>query len=179
MNIKQKLLFGFLVPCLIWGCNDQPIYEKAIADFIQTDPKGIWTDFKVLEIGEPVMITVGDSIHILKDAFEMKRKKNLDSADKIIKRHSRSLKKELLSFTRELHQRYIDKYQRMKDSLYMLKVPLPEGYSDENSKKALSQEVSCKFSIMIPLFNARQVVTKIFIFNADGSICYGFKSKKS
>lgn len=95
MNIKQKLLFGFLVSCLIEGCNNQTTNEKAIADFIQTDKKGIWTDFKILEMGEPVMITVGDSIRILKDTFETKQKKNLDFANKIINRHSRSLKKEL------------------------------------------------------------------------------------
>ena len=60
--MKLKLLFSPFVFCLVFGCGSRSTSEKAIADFVQTDKQGVWTDlqFEVIEMGEPVMITVGD-----------------------------------------------------------------------------------------------------------------------
>lgn len=41
------------------GCSKQNVYEKAIADFVQADKKGTWTDMqlKVIEMDTPAQIT--------------------------------------------------------------------------------------------------------------------------
>lgn len=78
-TMKLKLLFSPFVFCLVFGCGSRSTSEKAIADFVQTDKQGVWTDlqFEVIEMGEPVMITVGDSIRILKETFEKNGRRSL------------------------------------------------------------------------------------------------------
>lgn len=174
-----KLIISTTV--FVTGCSSgTQSQEKAIADFVQIDKRGVWTDleFKVLEMGEPVVITVGDSIRILGDVFEAKRKKKLDLAMESIERNRKSLEKERSPVMRKFYKKHIDNYQQMADSLSALKVSLPEGYSDENSQKVLAQEIVCKFSIIAPFVNARQELTETFVLNADGSKCYRYKSKK-
>ena len=94
--MKLKLLFSPFVFCLVFGCGSRSTSEKAIADFVQTDKQGVWIDlqFEVIEMGEPVMITVGDSIRILKETFEKKRGEELDFANTHVERYSSSLQKE-------------------------------------------------------------------------------------
>lgn len=183
----RKLLFlkGVVVITMVVaavaGCTvESSRFETAIGEFVQTDKRGVWTDleFKVLEMGEPVVITVGDSIRILGDVFEAKRKKKLDLAMESIERNRKSLEKERSPVMRKFYKKHIDNYQQMADSLSALKVSLPEGYSDENSQKVLAQEIVCKFSIIAPFVNARQELTETFVLNADGSKCYRYKSKK-
>ena len=94
-TMKLKLLFSPFVFCLVFGCGSRSTSEKAIADFVQTDKQGVWIDlqFEVIEMGEPVMITVGDSIRILKETFEKKRGEELDFANTHVERYSSSLQK--------------------------------------------------------------------------------------
>lgn len=174
-----KLIISTTV--FVTGCSSVThSQEKAIADFVQTDKKSVWTDlqFKVLEMGSPLVITVGDSIRILRDAFEAERKNKLDLAMESIERNRKSLEKERSSVMKKFYQKHIDDYRQMADSLSALEVFLPAGYSDENSQKVLAQEIVCKFSIMAPFVNARQELTKTFVLNSDGSKCYRYKSKK-
>ena len=105
------------------------------------------------------MITVDDSIRILRDAFEIKRKKDLDFANTNVERYSSSLQKEEFPVMRKFYQNHIDKYQKMADSLSRLKPLLPAAYSDADPQKVLAQEVTCKFSIVSPFIKARQEIT--------------------
>ena len=121
------------------------------------------------------MITVDDSIRILRDAFEIKRKKDLDFANTNVERYSSSLQKEEFPVMRKFYQNHIDKYQKMADSLSRLKPLLPAAYSDADPQKVLAQEVTCKFSIVSPFIKARQEITETFILTPDGSKCYRYK----
>lgn len=179
--MKLKLLFSPFVFCLVFGCGSRSTSEKAIADFVQTDKQGVWTDlqFEVIEMGEPVMITVGDSIRILKETFEKKREEELDFANTHVERYSNSLQKEGFSAMREFYQNRVDKYQKMADSLSRLKPVLPASYADTDPQKVLAQEVTCKYSIMAPFIKARQEITETFVLNADGSKCYRYKLGRS
>lgn len=177
----KKVVVITVVVAVIVGCTaENSRLETVIGEFVQTDKKGVWTDlqFKVLEMGSPLVITVGDSIRILRDAFEAKRKKKLDLAMESIERNRKSLEKERSSVMKKFYQKHINDYRQMADSLSALEVSLPAGYSDENSRKVLAQEIVCKFSIMAPFVNARQELTKTFVLNADGSKCYRYKSEK-
>lgn len=174
MDMKQKMLFGFLALYLMCGCGKQAICEKAIADFVQTDKKGVWTDlhFKVLEMGEPVIITVGDSIRILTDAFETDRKKKLDFATGNIGRYQKSLEKEKFPSMQKFYRHSINKQQSIVDSLSRLAVALPESYKVRPVTDVLAMEIVCKFSIVPPMYNTREEMTGTFLLNAAGDKCY-------
>lgn len=63
MNIKH--LFLYAAHCFS-SCS-KPGYEKAIAEWIQTDSHGTWTDlkFELLEVLETEDVTVSDSLRYL------------------------------------------------------------------------------------------------------------------
>ena len=52
--MNRNLLMMAAALLLLTSCGGQSKYEKAIADFVQTDKRGTWTDlqFKVIEMGE-------------------------------------------------------------------------------------------------------------------------------
>ena len=85
--MKLAVMALFLTSCAV-----QSNYEKAIADFVQTDRSGTWTDmkFKVIEMSEPTDITVGDSIKILTDKFESDKEKYLNNLKSNIERSTAS-----------------------------------------------------------------------------------------
>lgn len=63
MNIKHLFLYAahYLSSC------SKPGYEKAIAEWVQTDSHGTWTDlkFELLEVLETEDVTVSDSLRYL------------------------------------------------------------------------------------------------------------------
>ena len=178
---KQAIISSLLV-FVLCGCSGSSSrsHEKAIADFVQTDKKGVWTDlkFKVIEMGAPTDITVGDSIRILTDVFEADKAKKIEFANESIERNRTSLEKERLSVMRKFHQDHIDKQQKIIDSLMVLEVKLPQSYTTKHSNDVLAKEILCKFSIVNPLFNTKQEETRIFILNAEGDKCLRSKSAK-
>lgn len=61
----QTLIFLYAAHCLF--LMQQPGYEKAIAEWVQTDSHGTWTDlkFELLEVLETENVTVSDSLRHL------------------------------------------------------------------------------------------------------------------
>ena len=61
MNIKH--LFFCMLLIAFSSCS-KPGYEKAIAEWVQTDSHGTWTDlkFELLEVLETEDVTVSDSL---------------------------------------------------------------------------------------------------------------------
>ena len=64
MNIKH--LFFCMLLVTFSSCS-KPGYEKAIAEWVQTDSNGTWTDlkFELLEVLETEDVTVSDSLRYL------------------------------------------------------------------------------------------------------------------
>lgn len=179
--MNRNLLMTVTAMLLITSCGGQSKYEKAIADFVQTDKKGTWTDlqFKVIEMGEPTDITVKDSIDILTEKFEAKRAKDLDFYTRRIAEQKASMGKERFSSMKEFYQKSIDKNQTRVDSLIKTSVILPKAYQNADETKVLAKEITCKFSIVNPMVgNAKQEITETFILNATGDKCYRRNSKK-
>ena len=163
------------------GCNaKQNTIEKAIADFVQTDKKGLWTDlrFKVIEMGEPVMIIVADSTRIVTEAFEVDKAKKLTFANEGIERNRKSLETEKLPTMRKFHQDFINKQQVIVDSLNAMTVVLPNSYATKAATDVLAQEVVCKFSIVPMGAGTTQEITAIFVLNPTGDKCYRRRIKK-
>lgn len=165
------------------GCTVQSNYEKAIADFVQTDRSGTWTDmkFKVIEMGKPTDITVGDSIKILTDKFETDKEKYISSLKNSIGRNTASRDKESFASMKEFYQKQIDKNQALLDSISKTTVVLPEAYVNVPESKVLAKEIECKFSIVPPMYNngARQEMTEKFLLNAAGDKCYRMTHSKT
>lgn len=165
------------------SCPVQSNYEKAIADFVQTDRSGTWTDlkFKVIEMGEPTDITVGDSIKILTDKFESDKEKYLNNLKSSIARSTASRDKESFSSMKEFYQKQIDKNQTLLDSISKTAVVLPEAYVNVPESKVLAKEIECRFSIVPPMYNngARQEMTEKFMLNAAGDKCYRMTHSKT
>lgn len=179
--MKRNLLMTAATILLLTSCGGQSQYEKAIADFVQTDKKGTWTDlqFKVIEMGEPTNITVGDSVAMLTEKFEAKKAKELDFYNRRITEHKASMEKERFKTMKEFYQKSIDKNQIIVDSLTKTTVELPEAYKSVTETTVLAKEITCKFSIINPMVgNAKQEITETFVLNAEGDKCYRRNSKK-
>ena len=175
-----KTVSIFILAVTLSSCSDGSIHEKAISDFVQTDKKGVWTDlkFKVIEMGEPVMITVADSTSIVTEVFEADKAKKLDFANEGIERNRKSLEKEKLPVMKKFYQDYIDKQTKVVDSLNALTVVLPDSYATKTATDVLAQEVVCKFSIVPMGASTTQEITATFVLNAAGDKCYRRKLNK-
>lgn len=170
-----------LTLCGLISCSaPQSKDEKAIADFVQTDKKGVWTDlkFKVIEMGEPLNITIGDSVRILSEAFEADKAKKTAYATEGIERNRQSLEKEKLPTLRKFYQDYIAQQQQQVDSLSALTVTLPDAYTGKAPTEVVAKEVVCKFSIVYPGYDTTQEITETFVLNAAGDKCYRRKINK-
>lgn len=178
--MKQKIMNAVAAVFLLTGCAGQSSYEKAIADFLQTDKRGTWTDmqFKVIEMGDPTDITVGDSIKILTDKFEVDKAKRLSLLNESITRNTKDKESEQFPSMQQFYQKLIDKNQILADSISKLAVTLPDAYKDADAAKVLAKEITCKFSVVPPTYNTRQEMTETFVLNAAGDKCYRMKSKK-
>ena len=74
MNIKH--LFFYMLLIAFSSCS-KPGYEKAIAEWIQTDSHGNWTDlkFELLEVLETEDVTVSDSLRYLNNKSAQSNRK--------------------------------------------------------------------------------------------------------
>ncbi len=179
--MNKKILTTAVVILLLISCGGQSQYEKAIADFVQTDKKGTWTDlqFKVIEMSEPTNITVGDSVAMLTEKFETKKAKDLDFYNRRIMEHKASLEKARFKPMKDFYQKSIAKNQVIVDSLTKTTVELPETYKGVVATTVLAKEITCKFSIVNPMVgNAKQEITETFVLNATGDKCHRRNSKK-
>jgi len=179
--MRRNLVKNMAVLLLLTGCAGQSSYEKAIADFVQTDKKGTWTDlqFKVIEMGEPTDITVKDSVAILTKKFDAEKSKRLAMLNESIARNKESMEKERFNSMKQFYQKLIDKNQALVDSLAKTSVELPDAYKNAAETTVLAKEITCKFSIANPMLNnAKQEITENFILNAAGDKCYRRNSKK-
>lgn len=183
MQIMKVAVMALVMALFFTSCAVQSNYEKAIADFVQTDRSGTWTDlkFKIIEMGEPTNITVGDSIKILTDKFESNKEKYLNNLKSSIARSTASRDKESFSSMKEFYQKQIDKNQTLLDSISKTAVVLPEAYVNVPESKVLAKEIECRFSIVPPMYNngARQEMTEKFMLNATGDKCYRMTHSKT
>lgn len=133
-----------------------PNYEKAIADWIQTDETGTWTDmkFELLEVQETKDLTVGDSVNILK--------RKIDNLNKIIERAENP--KSLIKIAPST---YFNTRDQMKSAQRLL----DSSYNDRDSTEVLARYLKCKYSIFSPLLHVRQEKVETFLLTPDMKNC--------
>lgn len=150
-------------------------YEKAIADWIQTDGDGTWTDMKfdLIEVIETKELTVADSILILRKRFERMKELKLDSCKKSINRGMlMTFNRYNYSAVKESNEKKIEAFKSKLDSLHF-----SSPYADRDTTEVLAIFMKCKYSIFSPKMNTRQEKKETFLLTPDQSKCLGRMKK--
>lgn len=177
----KNVLFLLCLSMFLFSCGTK--YDKAISDHEQTIlGTKIDLGLKVQEVTELKKITVADSLrYYKKKAKEMMDKAKEDYTDlkanyakdtAYYNNSGLSYKNEMLVAV----QRSFDSRQEdIKDYFQYAKdyyKHWSDKYAGKDSDEVLRVIVSCRYSILNPLLNKRQELTKAFLMSPDGSICY-------
>lgn len=173
LNVIGIIVFFF------FSCTSHS-YEKAIADWLQTDNSGTWTDLKVklIEVVEAKDITVADSSKIMEAEFEKQKGAKLTGYKNDIKRHETYLGFAKLSASSE-------EVQKVQNDLNTLKAQLDSTqaltflpiYTDKKQTDILAKLIKCKYSIVVPILNTRQEKVETFLLTPDQAKCLGRMKK--
>lgn len=178
----NKFICLFFMIVLLSACeNEKKIHEAAIAEFVQTDRKGVWTDlkFQVIEMSAPYYITVEDSLNILNQEFDAQVKVEIESTKDRLSRYRLKFDKEEFKSIKKIYQEALSRDQRRLDSLEQLVYIIPEIYKNKNNTDVIAVKIDCAFSIWQPLYNVRQEMKETFILNANGDKCLRYLRYKS
>lgn len=183
---KAFIMAVFTALLLASSCaSEQSMYEKAIADYVQTDRHGTWTDckFKVLSIEKTADITVADSLKLLQAEFEKScdgqiasQQRTLDYFNGLLK-DNQTAKYAKQAVEEQLSQSIATTQARI-DSLHGLKPNFLESYTNSNQSKVLALEIKCHYSYMLPGSDRTQERTEVFILTAGGEKVIEKKGKK-
>ncbi len=174
----MKKLFYLLTIIAIMSCSDSSNtnFGKTIADYVQTKKNGTKYDlkFKVLEMEEQGVITVGDSITYLTEEF-------YEDKEHLIKRFELVKKMDETMLAKEKRESDIKEYKSdiavMEYRIDSLKKLTPDNlvvYNNRNPKDILVKIIRCKYSVTIPNGTTAEE-TFDFYLSVDGKKCYGKK----
>lgn len=170
------LLLGVSLFCLS-SCRSHD-YEKAIAEWIQTDKNGTWTDwkFEMLELIETKDITVSDSVQILQDKFNELQDKNVAIYTKKIDRLegfvSRLEKNPFApEATTESYRKTLRETEVSLDSIK--KLTFQSVYDGRSGTDVLAKLLKCKYAVVPPMLKARQERVSEFLLSPDMKTCWG------
>ena len=143
MNIKH--LFFCMLLIAFSSCS-KPGYEKAIAEWVQTDSHGTWTDlkFELLEVLETEDVTVSDSLRYL----------NNKSAQ--------------LSLFKPSFSAYMEAEKSLKATDAMKAM-----YLHRDSTEVIGKILKCRYAIVQPHSGVQQKKTASFLLSPDMEKCIG------
>ena len=154
MNIKH--LFFYMLLIAFSSCR-KPGYEKAIAEWVQTDFHGTWTDlkFELLEVLETEDVTVSDSLRHLNN-------KSAQLSAVIQKAESpRALFKPSFSA-------YMEAEKSMKET-----EATKAMYLNRDSAEVIGKILKCRYAIVQPHSGVQQKKTGSFLLSPDMEKCMG------
>ena len=154
MNFKHLFLCALL---FTFSSCSKPSYEKAIAEWVQTDSHGIWTDlkFELLEVLETEDVTVSDSLRYLNS-------KSAQLSDLIQRAES----------PRALIKPSFSAYMKAEKSLKETEA-MKAMYQNRDSAEVIGKILKCRYSIVQPHSGAQQKKTDSFLLSADMEKCIG------
>ena len=155
MNIKH--LFFCMLLIAFSSCS-KPGYEKAIAEWVQTDSHGTWTDlkFELLEVLETEDVTVSDSLCYLNNksaqlsAVIQKAEKSPCLIQTVLFRLYGSRKKCL----------------KATDAMKAM-------YLHRDSTEVIGKILKCRYAIVQPHSGVQQKKTASFLLSPDMEKCIG------
>ncbi|KAA6304030.1 hypothetical protein EZS27_044327, partial [termite gut metagenome] len=154
-NMKQFVTLTVLL--LLSACTSkQSVYEKTIADYVQTDQRGTFTDlkFKALSIEKTADITVADSLKLLQAEFEKSRDEQIASQQCTLDyfngllTDNQSAKYAKQAVDDQLN-RSIAITQARIDSLRNLPAAYAERYNGHDAADVLAVVVKCYYSYVL------------------------------
>lgn len=174
-------LFAILFSC----GGTTSIYEKVIAEFVQTDSRGTKLDmkFKVEELKEIFRVTVADSIKIITDNFNIEKDKQMASLEKTLSIFTENIEK--AKATSRPSQVMISSYQssidKTNERINALRESSPKElakYENRDANDILRIVVRCTYSVDEPITKKRATETFDFLLSPDGIKCYSQKRVK-
>ena len=143
MNIKH--LFFCMLLIAFSSCS-KPGYEKAIAEWVQTDSHGTWTDlkFELLEVLETEDVTVSDSLCYLHNK-------------------SAQLTDVIPSFSAYMEA---EKSLKATDAMKAM-------YLHRDSTEVIGKILKCRYAIVQPHSGVQQKKTASFLLSPDMEKCIG------
>jgi len=176
--MKRIILLSLV--SLLFSCGGTTgKYEKVIADFVQTDSRGMKLNmnFKVEKLEDVRRVTVMDSIKIITDNFNNERDKQMASLEKTVSLFTENIEKAKAAYRPS--QTMINSYQssidKTKEQINVLKETTPEGlerYENRDASDILMIIVRCTYSIDEPITNKRATETFDFFLSPNGTKCY-------
>ena len=151
----QALIFYMLL--IAFSSCSKPGYEKAIAEWVQTDFHGTWTDlkFELLEVLEIEDVTVSDSLRHWNN-------KSAQLSAVIQKAESpRALFKPSFSA-------YMEAEKSMKET-----EATKAMYLNRDSAKVIGKILKCRYAIVQPHSGVQQKKTGSFLLSPDMEKCMG------
>ena len=154
MNIKH--LFFCMLLVTFSSCS-KPGYEKAIAEWVQTDSHGTWTDlkFELLEVLETEDVTVSDSLRYLNN-------KSAQLSAVIQKAES----------SRTLFKPSFSAYMEAKKNLKATEAT-KAMYLHRDSTEVIGKILKCRYAIVQPYSGVQQKKTASFLLSPDMEKCIG------
>ena len=154
MNIKH--LFFCMLLIAFSSCS-KPGYEKAIAEWVQTDSHGTWTDlkFELLEVLETEDVTVSDSLCYLNN-------KSAQLSAVIQKAES----------PRALFKPSFSAYMEAEKSLKATDA-MKAMYLHRDSTEVIGKILKCRYAIVQPHSGVQQKKTASFLLSPDMEKCIG------
>lgn len=161
---------------LLSACtSEQSVYEKAIADYVQTDKRGTWTDlkFKALSVEKTADITVADSLKLLQTKFEKSRDEQIASQQKTLNyfndllKDNQSAKYAKQAVDDQLSQNIATATVRI-DSLRNLTPEYAARYKGRNPADIVAIVVKCRYRYVMPGTTEAKELTDSFVLMPDG-----------
>lgn len=181
---RMNRIFVLLLGIMAFSCSYNNDYEKAIADYVQTDKSGTKYDlkFKVLEIKELQKITIADSINILTERMESERNKQIARQEESIRSNQEMLEKEQngnfpLKTMIDFYTKSINDANKKIDELKSRDPGWLIPYENRPKDEILAILVQCKYSVVPPTYNTTIEEAKDFVLTTDGKKCKGIRSK--
>lgn len=158
--MRNFSVIGIIV-LFFFSCTSHS-YERAIADWIQTDKVGTWTDlkFKLIEVVETKDLTVADSVRILENKIKSLNK-IIDSADN---------RKSLIKIAPST---YLSACEQLKSTQYILN----SSYADRDTTEIIAKYMKCKYSIFFPELQTKQIKVETFLLSPALDKCLGRMKK--
>lgn len=150
-----------------------PGYEKAIADWLQTDENGTWKDlkFELIKTIEVKDITVADSVRIL----QAEKEKKISWCNKEISQLTQEIEKVDKGMT-AAPSTYFRNRDRLKQTIVLLdsiqSSNVSSAYDKRERMEILAKLVKCRYGIM-GATNTAEEKTETFLLSSDLKRCIG------
>lgn len=168
--MKSRILIILLFALSSCG---SPEYEKAIANWLQTDENGTWKDlkFELIKTIEVKDITVADSVRILQDEKE----KKISWCNKEISRLTQEIEKVDKGMI-AVPSTYFRNRDRLKKTIVLLdsiqSSNVSSAYDNRERMEILAKLVKCRYGIM-GAANTAEERTETFLLSSDLKRCIG------